>query len=82
MPQRPSSQRRRNGSTAAASPRRAKRASSKRSTTKRAALTLSLPRSLIADIDRIAHRNFTSRNALINHAVRALVATLQQQRED
>lgn len=71
-PQHSTDQRPRNGSTAAASPRR----------TKRAALTLSLPRSLIADIDRIAHRNFTSRNALINHAVRALVATLQQQRED
>lgn len=72
MPPRPSSKRRRNGSTTAASPRR----------TKRAAITLSLPRSLTADLDRIAHRNFTSRNALINHAVRALVATLQQQRED
>ena len=72
MPPRPSSQRRRNGSTAAASPRR----------TKRAAITLSLPRSLTADLDRVAHRNFTSRNALINHAVRALVDTLQQQRED
>lgn len=72
MPQRPSSQHPRNGSTAAASPRR----------TKRAAITLSLSRSLTADLDRIAHRNFTSRNALINHAVRALVATLQQQRED
>lgn len=71
MPPRPSSQRPRNGSTAVASPRR----------TKRAALTLSLPRSLTADIDRIAHRNFTSRNALINRAVRALIDTLLHQRE-